>query len=326
MFDHILVPLDRSALAECALPHAAAMAHLFDSRMTLLHVLDAPRRVGALVSADPLDWQLRRAEAESYLHGIAQQLEETGVSVDPQLAEGDAAEQIIELSQASNADLILLSSHGYSGLSEWNISSVVQKVAWRAYTSLMIVRAHQTAALDSYLPYKRVLAPMDGSQRAEYILPAATQLTAQGAHLLLAHVVHRPEMPRRTPLRREDNDLANRYVEYNSVEAEQYLSELGSRLPGAVETRVLVSDHVISTLHELASQEAIDLVLTSAHGYSGQARWPFGGVVSSFITYGETPLLVVQDAPPLANSTSMFRPRVTETVTREIQGFRGMKG
>ena len=73
--------------------------------------------------------------------------------------------------------------------------------------------------------------------------------------------------------------------------------------------RVMVSEHV-STLHELASQENVDLVLAGAHGYSRQSRWPFGSVVSSFITYGTTPLLIVQDvqdAPLHSNGAASYR-------------------
>jgi nucleotide-binding universal stress UspA family protein len=104
-------------------------------------------------------------------------------------------------------------------------------------------------------------------------------------------------MPRRTPPTREDAKLADHVVERNRAEAVDYLEQCKSRLPGDVQTRVLVSEHVVSTLHELVDQEKIDLVFLSAHGYSGQTRWPYGSIVISFIAYGTTPLLIVQDVP-----------------------------
>lgn len=104
-------------------------------------------------------------------------------------------------------------------------------------------------------------------------------------------------MPRRTPPSREDTELADRIVERNRSEAEQYLDVVRSQLPpAAVETRLLVSNHVAHSLYELADQEHVDLVLLSAHGYSGDMRWPYGGLVANFVAHGSCPLLIFQDA------------------------------
>ena len=161
----------------------------------------------------------------------------------------------------------------------------------------MIVRAHQPPPIDlTGLRYHRLLVPLDGSQRAESILPVVETLArAHQAQILLAHVVRRPDIPRRTPPTHEDIDLADRLVERNRTETAQYLDELGSRLSGEVEMRLLVEEHVAATLHELVDQEKIDLVLLSSHGCAGHTRWPHSSVVSSFITYGTTPLLIMQD-------------------------------
>jgi len=64
MFDQILLPLDRSPLAECVLPHAIALAHTFESQVTLLHVMDTPRDARWRRAMDPLNWQIRKAEAK----------------------------------------------------------------------------------------------------------------------------------------------------------------------------------------------------------------------------------------------------------------------
>ncbi len=330
MFDHMLVPLDHSALAECVLPHVGAVARAFGSRVTLLHVIDAQRAAEtAALPINPLDWQLKRAEAQCYMSDIVRRLEGEGVTATSRVVEGAPAEQILSVARAEGTDLIVFSSHGRSGLSDWNVSSVVQKVALRAYTSLMIVRAHRAAhdrpAFGIDEPYyKRVLVPMDGSQRAEYVIPVVTRLALQGARIVLAHVVHRPEMPRRTPLTRADTELSERYVTCNRVEAEHYMRDLRGRLPGDVETRVIVSDHVGRALHELADQEDVDLVLTSAHGYSGQSLWPFGSITNSFIAFGTRTLLIVQDAQPPAER--LFRSATIQaSPVRSIFGFRGEK-
>jgi nucleotide-binding universal stress UspA family protein len=295
MFKRILLPLDRSSLAECVVPHIVAVARAFESQVTLVHVMDPPYQ-GAV---DPLNWQIGKAEAESYLGDLALRLQKAGLRTEKQILEGPAAERIVEFSRKADVPLIMFSSHGQSGLSGWDVSGVVLKVILRAHTSIMIVRAYQpTPTEETGLRYRRILLPLDGSQRAECVLPVASTLArSHEAQILLAHVVRRPEMPRRTPPGREDVELADRLVERNRVEAVQYLDQVRSRLPGETLARVIVSDHVAGTLHELVDQEEIDLVVMSAHGHSGLTRSPYGGVVISFITSGTTPLLIVQDLP-----------------------------
>ena len=301
MFDKILVPLDRSGLAECVLPHAVAMAHAFRSHVTLLNVLEQGTQVNSPYRVDPLEWRLRKLEAESYLHNLSDRLEETGVHLESNVLEGDAAEQIIDFAHSSGANLIILSSHGQSGLTGWNVSGVVQKIVMRARTSIMIVRAYQHNDVDLVgLRYQRLLVPMDGSRRAEWVWPLATALArAVEAEILLAHVVKPPEMPRRLPPTLEDKDLAARVVQRNHEVATQYVGELQSQsgMTASVRERVLVGDHVAETLHKLAEEEGVNLVVLSAHGYSGGTRFLYSGVVFSFIIYGSTPVLIVQDVP-----------------------------
>jgi nucleotide-binding universal stress UspA family protein len=298
MINRILLPLDRSALAECVLPHALAIARAFESQVTLLHVMDAPREGRWRRAMDPLNWQIRKTEAKTYLHELDLRLQAAGLLTETHILEGSAAEQVIEFLDDHAFHLIVLSSHGQSGLSDWGVSSVVQKIVLRARTSVMIVHAAQPVAPNiTDLRYQRILVPMDGTQRAETILPAAAILArTHDAQIMLVHIVQKPSMPRRTPPSREDVELAAQLVERNQAEATQYLDQLRSRISGQVRVRVLVSDHLAATLHELVEQEETDLVLLSAHGRSGQTRGLYGAVVSNFIAYGTTPLVIVRDS------------------------------
>jgi nucleotide-binding universal stress UspA family protein len=317
MFNRILLPLDRSALAECVLPHAIAIARAFESQVTLLHVMDTPREARWRRAMDPLNWQIHKAEATTYLHGVDLRLQAAGVLTEAHILEGVAAEQIIGFSDTHASQLIILSSHGQSGLSEWGASSVVQKIAQRVRTSVMIVRAAQPVAPDvTGLRYQRILVPLDGTQRAETILPAAATLArAHDAQIVLAHLVQQPAMPRRTPPSREDIELADQLVARNQVEATQYLDQLQSRLTGEVEARVLVSDHLAATLHDLVEQEKADLVLLSAHGMSNQTRGPYGDVASNLIAYGTTPLVIMQEG-----SQTPTAPTPIEAANDESEG------
>ncbi|MBN1921666.1 MAG: universal stress protein [Anaerolineae bacterium] len=298
MFNQILLPLDRSALAECVLPHTIAIAHAFASQVTLLSVLDTLREARGRRATDPLNWQIRKVEAQTYLRELDLRLQEVGLRTETCILEGFATEQILGFADAHTPQLIILSSHGQSGLSDWGVSSVVQKIVLRAHTSVMIVRAAQSVASDVIdLRYQCILAPVDGTQRAETILPvAATLARAHDAQVVLAHIVQKPAMPRRTLPSREDVELAEQLVARNQIEATQYLKQLQAQIAGKVETRVLVSEHPAATLHELIEQEKIDLVLLSAHGRSDLTGALYGDVVSNLIAYGTTPLIIIQDS------------------------------
>lgn len=133
MLDHILVPLDGSPLAESVLPHVVAMGRALAPRISLLHVVQRDVAPDMIPTTDPLDWQLRRAEAEAYLEEVAARLQTVGVAAETTVTEGPSAERIIGYAHDEKVDLILLSSHGRGGLSEWNVSSVVQKIILRAF-------------------------------------------------------------------------------------------------------------------------------------------------------------------------------------------------
>lgn len=298
MLERVLVPLDGSPLAERVLSHAVAIVEATGACLTIVHVLEPEKQTEQTTAIDPLDWHLRKAEATSYLETVGQRLQGLDLAVDTLLLEGNAPQQIVDFARKQDVDLIILSSHGSSGLSPWNVSSAVQKIIFRANVSVMIVRAYQpTEQVPGELRYRRVLAPLDCSRRAEYVLPLVRALTrADDCEPWLVNVVARPEMPRHSPLTPEETALADELTSLNREKAEKYLEQLRDRLPGA-EVRTLTGDSVVNTLHNFVDEEKIDLVIFSAHGYSGSSQRPYGSVVTSFIVYGSTPLLIVQDVP-----------------------------
>ncbi len=297
MFKRILVPLDGSSLAECVLSHVVAVSQAFGSRVLLLFAVNhEDSKNGHPV--DPVDWHARRAEAEIYLKGIAAELEKMGLTVERAVMEGPPAESIVDTSRSHNIDLIVLSTHGQTGLTRWNSGGVVRKVVQRAFGSLLIVRAFRwnMSSELSAAAYRHIFVPLDGSQRAECVLPLAIRMAQyHEANVTLAHAVSKPEMPCRCPMSEEDSELESRLIERNRKVADEYLESIGSRLSPGYKKRLVVSADVASSLHELVETEVPDLVVSSAHGYSGQRKWPYGRVCSSFIEYGTAPLLVLQD-------------------------------
>lgn len=312
MFDTILVPLDGSQLADCVLPHVAAIACPFDAEVTLLRILEKNQAGTSAQLFDLLNWQINKTRSALYLDKIQARLQSSNIRVKTAVLEGLTAEGITEYAQNRGMKLIVLSSHGRHGLTQWGISSTTQKTILSAQTSLLIVRAHQYGVHSGEAAeapvYRNILVPLDGSQRAENVLPIITQLAHfHKSQIHLVQVIQTPEMARQMPPVREDIELSNRIVERNREEAERYLEQLKSRsyLEGiTIQTHLITSDNAAVALHQLAEQENIDLAALSAHGYSGNHQWPYGSMVNNFIMYGKMPLLVVQDLPAKQEAVS----------------------
>jgi nucleotide-binding universal stress UspA family protein len=303
MFDTILVPLDGSQLSDCVLPHVVAIAGPFDAEITLLRMLEKNQAGTSAQLFDLLNWQINKTRAALYLEKTKARFQESSIRARTIVMEGLVAEGITEYAQNQSMKLIVLSSHGRNGLTQWGISSCTQKIILSAQTSLLIVRAHQprSGELSETPLYQRILVPLDGSQRAENVLPIITQLARfHKSQIHLVQVVQTPEMARQMPPAPEDIDLSNRVVTRNREEAGRYLEQVKSRsyLEGiAVQTHLITSDNAAVALHQLVEQEQIDMVALSAHGYSGNHQWPYGSVTNNFILYGKVPLLIVQDLP-----------------------------
>ncbi len=305
MFDSILVPLDGSQLAECVFPHAITIARSLNAEITLLRMLEKNQSIISAQLFDLLNWQINKTKATLYLEQIKTRWQKLDLRVKTTILEGLVAEGITEFAQSQDIKLIILSSHGRDGVTQWGISSITQKIILSAPTSVLIIRAHQqdvrTNELSEPLSYKNILVPLDGSQRAEHVLPIVINLASiHASRIHLVHVVQTPELANQMPPSQEDIDLFNRVVARNREQAGNYLEQvkLRSYMQGIdVQTHLITSDHTVEALHQMVDEEQIDLLTLSAHGYSGKHQWPYGSVVSNFIFYSKVSLLIVQDIP-----------------------------
>jgi nucleotide-binding universal stress UspA family protein len=298
---HLLLPLDGSALAECALPWAVAVAQVFAARITLLRILEPPAGAVPMPHAhDVVEWQIRRAEAHSHLARLESAVRASGLTSSLELLEGRPAEQILNFARDHAADLVVLSSHGEGGLSGWVLSSTAQKVVARVDSSVLVIPAHTAGTRPAgELRLRRIFVPLDCSPRAECVIPLAVALArAHDAELILAHVVPEPEMPRRLPPSAEDAAIASRLTEHNRVEGERYLGELRSQLADRtlrVTARSVVSSRRAPALRALADEADVDLIVACAHGRSADASERYGSVAARLLAESSRPILVVQD-------------------------------
>ena len=137
MFKNILVPLDGSTRAESALPVAARVARAYGASITPLRVVETIADHGAYLQPMIDD---EKAEATSYLEGIARSTELAGIETRSVILVGAVAPSILAAILTSRADLVVMCSHGYTGVKRWALGSVAEKLARHAPVPFFILR------------------------------------------------------------------------------------------------------------------------------------------------------------------------------------------
>ncbi len=141
--DTLLVPLDGSALAESAMPHVEALAKSMGAKISLVQVITTPTMAYPAAEAYTFDPQmasnLERAAA-GYLKEKRTELEEKGFEVETTVKSGYPAAHIIDLAAESEGRLIIMSTHGRSGLGRWIMGSVADRVLRASYSPVLLIR------------------------------------------------------------------------------------------------------------------------------------------------------------------------------------------
>ena len=192
-FKRILFPVDFSDQSRAVAPFVRAMAKSVDSAIVALHVVDIPAawRASAEAGGESVSLGVERLQAASAtaLDGFVEQ-ELAGARVSPQVAQGEAAQQIVECAQEHQIDLIMMPTHGYGPFRALLLGSVTAKVLHDVPCPVWTgVHAEQMTA-HSPDRWKRVLCAVDTDQRGESVLEWAWQFARQQSlELQLVHAV-----------------------------------------------------------------------------------------------------------------------------------------
>jgi nucleotide-binding universal stress UspA family protein len=151
MYKKILVPLDGSELAECALPHAFEIAKAFAVEIILVSVTERVEGFRAIEDrSEPREERLApeaagklEKQAQRYLDRIAKRLEADGVKVESDVQFGNPAEGIIASAITNKCDIVIMASHGRSGVSRWSHGSVAEKVFRAIRIPVLMIKAIQ---------------------------------------------------------------------------------------------------------------------------------------------------------------------------------------
>lgn len=146
MYQHVLVPLDGSELAECALPEVIKLGRGgIIGEVILLKVIETevftiPRGYETSVDFAALR-EAHRAEAGTYLEGVQSRLRSEGIDVTIALLEGRPAETIVEFTRNRPVDLIVIGTHGYTGMKRLMFGSVALRVLHDADVPVLLIRS-----------------------------------------------------------------------------------------------------------------------------------------------------------------------------------------
>lgn len=290
MFERIAVALDGSGLAELALPWASDLAAAFGSEVDIISACEA--------SAEE-HRNMHRAYVERKAEEVAGEIRSSRrtttdhANVKGVILEGHPAEQVLEYVDKNEIGLLLLVSHGRSGLMPWSMGSTAARILERTTRPALFIRAG-TASVSNRLLH--LLVALDGSERSEATLPYAVEMARLlGSRVTLFRVVGSGYNVS-TIGGMSYIALPKAETDRLSEEAAQYLDRVRARFGDAdVKPVVCVGDAPVEIV-KFAGENEVSLVVMASHGESGSG-WSLGGVAHKMVHGSPVPLLLVKTSP-----------------------------
>lgn len=276
----ILVPLDGSELAERALIPALALVSAMPVKLFLIRVA-----IPLSLNLDPDLYkrilEMRQDDANHYLTSIRSRFSRFATQIEVQVVVGRAARSIIDFAQEKEIDLIIMSSHGRSGVSRWVYGSVADKVLHNTPCAKLII--HPRVRIEPF-SIKRILVPLDGSSIAEQALkPALAFAEAMPAELIMLRVSATPQLFLQEPV--PGWPSLDTVMEAATQEANAYLQGVQASVEDShVSTSLLVTTGpAAESIIDIANSQRADLIVICSHGRSGIERWVFGSVAEKVL-------------------------------------------
>lgn len=304
---HVLACVDGPPFADAVLSHAATLAKMFNARLTVMHVLDAPSNHSEPM--DPVAWSVRHCDTSDYLNDCMLRFDGLigGLNADAVILVGHPAQQIIGWAQNNGADLLVLGRGGANNFGLSGLGDTARRLSEHAKVSVLLVPPLASAHLQSKpsVHYRKLLMPLDGSARSECALVLGLDIAAhQDAQLLLVHVLPRIELLEANQHQSEVITLCEQLRQHNENAARQYLANLHAQLPPTPSiTRLLPMGDARRALAHTADEENADLVVLAAAGNSGYPDITLGSVANYLINRLMTPVLLVRQGSPKSHHT-----------------------
>ncbi len=310
MYKNILVPVDGSELSEVAFDYAKEIGGRLDTDITILHVVD-PRETEFLSmheayvdhAAEIMNIRVGDVQKKLQRRPGRESKQISGVTV-----VGYPPEEILRYADEKDIDLIVMSTHGRSGIRRWVLGSVAEKVLQASTVPVLLARAQLAAKppVETWTDIT-IIVPLDGSETAETVLPHVQTLAKQSDTENLEVVVIRVCEPPPVPaipgpeipvdwykLMDENWTQCKRITEQYLAGIEKHLKETGLKVRSEPieQQRANVAEEII----EYANKIPFSLIAMATSGRSGISRWAYGSVAHKVLMGGPSPILMVRPA------------------------------
>jgi nucleotide-binding universal stress UspA family protein len=291
MWKKILVPLDGSDLAELALPYARELAHAFNSEIILLYV------------SEPADEEHLHMH-QLYLERLAVQMKKQLKRVSPVVVAGKTVEEIVKYTEKNDIRLIVMASHGRSGIIPWAKEGIASKVIEATGVPLLLIKESKRRRKTKEKKHliSRILLPLDGSEAGEAAITRVKELKSR----LEAEVIMLGVVPTGQHIRTVGGLdyilFPEQEMEAYKKEAREYLDRVYKRMQrGKGELTVAIrTGEVAKKIFDYARKKRVSLIAISSHGHSGMTKWVFGSTAQKVIEDSPIPVLVVKAVPGAA--------------------------
>jgi nucleotide-binding universal stress UspA family protein len=296
MFEKILVPLDGSELAEIVLPYAEELAGKLGSEIVLVYVSESAHDPDESKHMNYLQKivQITRDGAGTYADNRGSA---PAVQVKSVILTGYPAEEIVNYADREGIGLIVMATHGQSGIKLWALGSVAEKVVRATERPVVLIRARGARPdVKEKGILNKVLVALDGSAEGEAIVPYIEELALKlKAEVVLFHVLAKGYQNSYNYV-----PLTDKQIESDKALATDYLNKVEARLKEkgiAVEKRLsigIIFGNAAELIIQFDKEVQADLLAMTTHGRSGVERWSFGSVAEKVLQAGTTPLLLVR--------------------------------
>jgi nucleotide-binding universal stress UspA family protein len=288
----ILVAVDFSDGSNAALDHAALVAERLGANIHVLHVWQLPAPFDSLTN-------VAESHAKQELELFVKAARERGVPVRHSFTElGVPSTTIVNVATRQKYDLIVLGTHGRTGVAHAVLGSVAERVVRRAPCPVLTVRA---PAKPRAPELRRVLVPVDYSEGSRRALDYATSLAAAAkAELDVVHVWDRPSYVSEDVVVHGPADTRRSLGELIRENAEQQMEEFlasafdaGTPKTSGRPSHRLLSGEPASTLIAELEKGAHDLVVIGTHGRTGVKHFLLGSIAEKLVRYSTVPVIAV---------------------------------
>ncbi|HSG80841.1 MAG TPA: universal stress protein [Gemmatimonadota bacterium] len=296
MYKRVIIPVDGSSFSEQAIPYARAIAQRAGARLTVVLVHSPLVWHSAAMAPMPLlqDWEGRHRQREAaYLDERAGELAAQGIVTEAERLEGEVAHRLIERAK-SDADLLVMATHGRAGLERAWLGSVADEVVHHVKLPVLMIRPQTEGDRQADVRFRHLLIATDGSRAAAAAVQQAVQVARLfKARLTLLRVVAVPA-GLSSPYIPHAASMDRKITEERKEEAEAFLEQLAAQLDVGTElkTRVVQAYHPARGILDAIAELGCDLVSVGTHRRTRLARIVLGSVADKVVRAAEVPVLI----------------------------------